>query len=220
MAAATDDIVLHAVAGAQDLPEEFVKIPDESLRRPEQQLSNSRWHGRWRGYTLFNGHYLECQRRGAPRRVVNLAYIATEPMQLREPAWRWLAAAMVMVAGATLTAALEQLMEASVLSLAALLTFTGYLLSVRQRLIFRTRIGGIALFEVPMGLFNRRRVQAFIDTMQARIDGAASILPQGEGRLAAEMAEHRRLLKEGWLSQARYDLAKKRIFGRYRRSAN
>lgn len=217
MAAATDDIVLHAVPGAQDLPDDLVRIPSEDARRPELRLCNSRWHGRWRGYMLFNGHYLECYCRGAPGRVVNLAYLAAEPMQLRETAWRWMLAALVMVAGATLTAALGQQVEAGALAVAATLTFVGYLLNVRQRLIFRSRTGGIALFEIPMGLFGRRRAQQFVDTLQARIDGAAGILPRGEARLAAEMAEHRRLLKEGWLSQSRYELAKKRIFARYRR---
>ena len=51
-----------------------------------------------------------------------------------------------------------------------------------------------------------------------RIEGAATILPTGEKRLAAEMAEHRRMLTEGWLSKARYDLAKHRIFALYRKN--
>lgn len=217
MAAATDDIILQAVPGTQDLPEEFVKVPEEGARRRETYLRLSRWQGCWAAFTLFNGHYLECERRGKPARVVNLAYLAAEPMQLRESAWRWLIAALVMVAGATLTAAVHHLAEAIALSLAALLTFCGYFMSIRQRLIFRTRVGGIALFEISVGLFNRRRVQLFLSMLAERIEGAYSILPQGDGRLAAEMAEHRRMFKEGWLSQTRYDLAKKRIFARYRR---
>ena len=220
MVAATDEIVMHAVPGTHELPEELVKIPDFDARRVEASLDNSRWHGRWGKYVLFNGHYLECFRRGSPPRVVNLSYLSVEPVVQRESAWPWLCVSIVAAAGASLTAAFAQVQETVALAAVSLLVFVGFLINVHQRLIFRTRTGGIALFEVPVGLFNRKAVLAFVDTMQTRIEGAGAILPVGEGRLAAEMAEHRRLFKEGWLSQARYELAKKRIFSRYRKSGN
>jgi len=95
----------------------------------------------------------------------------------------------------------------------------GYLNSLRSRIIFRTRYGGIAVFEIAASVLRRREAEKFVSLLCERIEGAASILPTGEKRLAAEMAEHRRMLTEGWLSKARYDLAKNRIFARYKKNA-
>ena len=109
------------------------------------------------------------------------------------------------------------MLQCVVLAALATAALAGYLVRVRERLIFRTRFGGIAVFEMAVGLFHRRQAENFLVLLQERIQGGAEILPAGEERLAAEMAEHRRMLQDGWLSPARYDLAKQRIFSRYRK---
>lgn len=219
LAASTDEIVLQGLPGLQAMPDEYVRVPSEETRRQEQVLELGRLGSRAR-FVLFNGHYLACDagKSGDPR-VVNLAYLADTPVRVRQPAWRWLIATLVLAAGAGVTLALAPSKEAALLGGFTVIALLGYLHGVRTRIVFRTRYGGIAVFELNAGLLQRRKADAFASVLQERIDGAARILPGGDQRLAAEIAEHRRMLSEGWLSRARYDLAKKRIFSRYRKIA-
>lgn len=216
---ASSDIVLQAVPGALDMPDEFVRIPDAARRRHEQELvQQSAPFRRCYRLTLFNGHYLDCQQPQGGSRVVNLAYLAEEPLIVRENAWRWLVAGLVAFAGVTVTSLFAQLPESLALGVFAALCLVMYFALSRTRLIFRTRFGGIAVFELHHRMWNRRHSLDFARLLQERIRGAAVVLPKGDQRLAAEIAEHRRMLMEGWLSRSRYELAKKRIFSRYRRA--
>src|SRR5690606_37052977 len=207
------------VPGMLEMPDEYVRVPTDQSRRDEYTFAQGSRFRSTREFVLFNGHYLDCSERGQDKRVVNLAYLSSNPVRVRDQAWRWLIASIVLVGGVTLTAVYSQLVESLLLSVGAVVALYGYLNSLRSRIVFRTRCGGIAVFEIVASVLRRREAEQFVALLCERIEGAATILPMGEKRLAAEMAEHRRMLKEGWLSKARYDLAKHRIFARYRKSA-
>lgn len=214
-----ESIILQAVPGMLEMPDEYVRVPAGQSRRDEYSFVQGSRFRRTREFVLFNGHYLDCSESDQGMRVVNLAYLSCNPVRVRDQAWRWLIASIVLVGGATLTAVYAQLMESILLSVGAMIALYGYLNSLRSRIIFRTRYGGIAVFEIAASVLRRREAERFVSLLCERIEGAATILPTGEKRLAAEMAEHRRMLTEGWLSKARYDLAKHRIFARYRKNA-
>lgn len=214
-----NEIIMHAVPGALDMPDEYVRVPNEDSRRVEDRFSQGGLNGKRSIFQLFNGHYLEVSGKGQATRVVNLAYLCLEPARVRDSAWQMAIATLVLMTGAAVTLVSGRYPESFILGFSAVVALIAYISALKTRLIFRTRFGCIAVFELPVYLFwRRRKASGFASVIQERIDGAARILPDGECRLAAEIAEHRRMLMEGWLSKTRYDLAKKRIFARYRRS--
>lgn len=211
-----DHIVLHATAGAQASPDDYVRVPDASGRRTEDELVQ--FAGPFRPsqrLVLFNDHYLESGHDGQ-RRVLNLAYIAPDALKVREISWRWLIAGLVASVGATASATAGAGIHALVLGILALSCLVCCAMTSRSREIFRTRTGGIAVVEISHWLWGRRTSRAFAAQLVERMRAAERELPGDTQRLAAEMAEHRRMLTEGWLSRARYELAKKRIFAQYR----
>lgn len=212
------EIVLSAVTDGGGLSEDFIRVPPVETRRVESSLTLTRVMCRWQEFVLFNGHFVSVRPYQKSERVANLAYLSTQPVTVRESAWRWLLASIVIVAGALTTAFIQQWQESVLLSIAAIAALVGYVAGRRDRVFFRTRFGGIAVFDLSVGLFQRAQARLFIALIQERISGAASILPDGDQRYAAEIAEHRRMLSEGWLSQSRYDVAKGRLFARYSHS--
>lgn len=217
-ATSNQEIVLSAVPSGSCLSEEFTRVPSVETRRVESSLTLTRVMCRWQKFALFNGHFVSVTPYKKAERVANLAYLSTQPITVKVSAWRWLLASIVIVAGALTTAFIEQWQESVLLSIAAIAALVGYVAGRRDRVFFRTRFGGIAVFDLSVGLFQRAQARQFIALMQERIVGAASVLPEGDQRYAAEMAEHRRMLNEGWLSQSRYNVAKNRLFARYNRS--
>lgn len=215
----SQEIVLSAVPSGGALSDDYIRIPCVEARRVESSLTLTRALCRWQKFALFNGHFVAFTRYHKVERVANLAYLSVEPLTLRESAWRWLLAFVVIVVGVLTTALIEQWQQCLLLSIAAAAAFIGYIGGRRDRVFFRTRFGGIAVLELSVGLLQRAQASRFIALMQERIAGAASILPDGDQRYAAEIAEHRRMLSEGWLSQTRYDVAKGRLFARYSHSA-
>jgi hypothetical protein len=216
-ATSSQEIVLSAVSGGGCLSEDFIRVPAVECRRVELSLRLTRVLCQWQKFELFNGHFVSVTPYKKAERVANLAYLSTQPITVRESAWRWLLASIVIVSGALTTAVIQQGQESALLGIAAVAALVGYVAGRRDRVFFRTRFGGIAVLDLSVGLFQRAQAGRFIALMQERISGAASILPEGDQRYAAEMAEHRRMLAEGWLSQSRYDVAKSRLFARYNR---
>ena len=190
------------------------------MRREEACLQQrSRLRCITRNLTLYNGHFLEWEEslsgRLNSRRQINLAFIDPKPVFRRELARERLAAgtsALLLSVAACFVAPLSLAMLLA--AVGALLLLSGYRRSC-DRAVFLTRHGRLAVFELFCRAPNRREAQAWIDLISERAGHAATVLPVGKQGLAAEMAEHRRMAAEGWLSRARYELARKRILAAF-----
>lgn len=218
----SSEITLSSVAGAASSYEDYLKVPEEEDRRREllfrqrTLLNNSTCQ-----VLLFNGHYLKwCRGRGRGKqlRYLNLAFVAPQPQRVKVIAWRSLLIALLALL-LSVGFALAVLLP---LALVAALSFTACLaLAYRNstdRWVFYSRHGQVALFELDNQHRDRARFDALIKLLGARARKAAKGLPSGKDRLAAEVAEHRRLFEQGCVSAADYELAKRRIFRCYRPS--
>src|SRR5690606_431887 len=174
-----ESIILQAVPGMLEMPDEYVRVPTDQSRRDECSFVQGSRFRSMREFVLFNGHYLDCSERGQGRRVVNLAYLSGSPVRVRDQAWRWLIASIVLVGGATLTAAYSQLIESALLSVGATVALYGYLNSLRSRIIFRTRFGGIAVFEIVASLFRRCDSEQFVSLLCHSSESYDTILLTG-----------------------------------------
>jgi hypothetical protein len=212
-------IVLEALPGSLAMPADFASVPDPASRKEQAVLRQRQGlFAPWRQMVLFSEHYLEFSDSSGRRpRILNLAFLAAEPATISAIAWRWLCVGLVALTAVVITLYLAEWLHAVWLSLLSAACFSICLTKSQRRLLFRTKYGGLVVFEVFFGVWQRRQAGQFVELVKQRIATSSSILPKGEQRLAVEVAEHRRMLDEGWLSRARYEQAKKRIFRHYKR---
>lgn len=202
--------------------EEYTRIP-ESRREEASLRQRARLRGISRDLTLFNGHYLLWEEslngRLDTRRQINLAFIDPKPVVRRQLARERLAAGVVAACLVFPAVAYGPLSLALILLCVSLIMMlSGYQRSC-DRVIFMTRHGRVAVFELFCRAPSRAKAQAWIDMISERARHARQVLPSGRDALAAEVADHRRMAAEGWLSRPRYERARKRIlahFGRRR----
>ncbi|PKM23031.1 MAG: hypothetical protein CVV10_01340 [Gammaproteobacteria bacterium HGW-Gammaproteobacteria-14] len=193
-----------------------IQVPDLPARRLEVQLrQRSHWHDIDRQLTLFNGHYLSVCDRQRPEQeelVINLAYLAPVPRYesgtLRQ---RFSMGAMALVLtlslGAWVSSSLIPALTLAMLSVIALM-----LMSARPgRWVFYTALGDTPVCSVLHGFTGRKDAVRLVALLAERIEGASVVLPVGSRRLAAELAEHRRILLSGGLSRRQYQCARQRL---------
>ena len=71
------------------------------------------------------------------------------------------------------------------------------------------------MFRVTVYRREREALLKLVKALSRRCEHAWQQLPQGKVRLAAEMAEHRRLHMAGAIDESQYRYAKQRIFRQY-----
>ena len=215
----SEQIELAAVQGRHSLYNDLLQVPEPASRRHELVFEQkNRLLGRHRRIVLFNGRYLEwTEQRGRRElvRIINLAFLAGSPRSYREIAWRSLSVALLALIVAGLLLAVGQ----AVAAMAALgVSLVGLGICLRgssRRLLFYSRNGQVVMFDLFDQRGDRKRFAKVVGALQLRGERAWALLPDRKERLAAEVAEHRRLMREGVISQARYEHAKQRIFRRY-----
>jgi hypothetical protein len=154
---------------------------------------------------------------GQAEQIVNLAYLDPHPayhagdlpVRLR----RVLLATLVPL---SLAAYLQSgsvpwvlLASGCLLVLAAMSATPGYW-------VLKTALGRVPVCRIRGGLLSSSAAAQFVGLVRERIEGAEIVLPRGSRRLAAELAEHRRMLNSGCLSRRDYDSARQRLLSRFR----
>ena len=210
---------------ARMLGDDYVAVPPSAERRLEDRLvQHSPWQGEDVELVLFNGHYLairDRQRLELEERVVNLAYLYPRPEYQRGDV-----VTRMSVVGAVglLMLMLAALLQPQALFMVALAVFSLLLLALMSarpgRWEFHTAVGAIPVCAVNRGLLRSADARRFVELLAQRAEGAQVVLPTGNKRLAAELAEHRRMLESGWLSPRHYASARRRLLQRLRRSAD
>ncbi len=215
----SEQIELAAVQGRHSLYDDLLQVPGLASRRHELIFEQkNRLLGRHRRIILFNGRYLEwVEQRGRREvtRIINLAFLAGSPSHYREIAWRSLSVALLALTVAVLFFVVGQPVPALAALGVALLGGGICLRGSSRRLLFYTRNGRVVMFDLFEQRSDSKRLGKVISALQLRGERAWDLLPDRKERLAAEMAEHRRLVTERIISQAQYERAKQRIFRRY-----
>lgn len=215
----SEQIELAAVQGRHSLYEDLLQVPELASRRHELVFEQkNRLLGRYRRIVLFNGRYLEWSEQRGRReisRIINLAFLAGSPSSYREIAWRSLSVAMLALIVAGLLLAVEQPVAALAALGVALVGGGVCLRGSSRRLLFYTRTGRVVMFDLFDQRGDRKRFAKVVSALQLRGERAWALLPDRKERLAAEVAEHRRLMREGVIREAQYERAKQRIFRCY-----
>ncbi|MZR61725.1 hypothetical protein [Alcanivorax sp. DP30] len=211
-----EQIQLQGVPGGLD-QSQLVAVPGENDRKVELVYA-PKAGGTASSLSLFNGRFVEYRRRGRKGHsaVFNLAFVDPRPSHdVHHALLEWLVASLGLFAIATGAYLQIWLLAATGAGWTAVLGVVARR-KQRNRWVFFSRHGRIALFELPQSRADGERLQKLISILAKRGQLAWTALPAGKERLAAEVAEHRRLMAGGTISKDRYEIAKRRIFGRYK----
>lgn len=214
-------MTLPQVALGRILNDDYVAVPSPDQRRGEAcLLQRSPWQGREVELELFNGHYLGIRDRLRPdqaERILNLAYLRAQPDY--QPGDLLARSGVVAMAGAVLllVSGLFQPRALPLVALAVLCLLALAAMSARPgRWLFSTALGAAPVCQIDRRFWASANIEAFVSVITERIEGAQVVLPKGSRRLAAELAEHRRMLKSGALSRRHYESARERLLGHLR----
>ena len=212
-----EQIELQGVPDAMDQAQ-LLAVPDDGDRKVELVFAPK--SGPACSLSLFNGRFVEfrrsARRKGAAT-VYNLAFVDPKPAHDIDRALLYWGIASLGIAVIVAGIALQMWpLIAAGLAWASLI---GLLARSKQRnrWVFYSRHGRIALFELHQSRADSARLEKLIGILAKRSQLAWSQLPPGKERLGVEIAEHRRLMSSGSISQDGYERAKRRIFARYKR---
>lgn len=210
-----------SAAFARILNDDCVSVPPSDRRRSEARLFQSNpWQGFEVELELFNGHYLGIHNRLAPKQseqILNLAYLDPRPVYHPGDLPVRLGRALLATSAPLLAAVFLQggavpwvlLAVGCLLVLVAMSAKPGYW-------VFHTASGQVPVCTICGGLLSSAAAEHFVNIVRERIEGAEIVLPRGSRRLAAELAEHRRMLESGCLSRRDYNSARQRLLSKFR----
>jgi len=196
----------------------LIAVPGPRERQYRPLFSRKGVAGGGHSLSLFNERFIEArQLRGRHETChdFNLAFINPVPRQCRHRPVGWLL-------GAVMGAAITAVATLAGWGLVALVTagvtaglFAAVVKKWRDEWQFETRHGEVPVFRVTVYRREREALLKLVKALSRRCEHAWQQLPQGKVRLAAEMAEHRRLHMAGAIDESQYRYAKQRIFRQY-----
>lgn len=160
----------------------------------------------------------------------NLLYLDEKPKRSRSINWTWayislalfnLGTALIYfdVAAILLGGVYYALTASVVMILLAILALIALFRSAKHTVRFYSSHGRIPLVELLNNKPSKTEFRQFLEQVSTRISQLkAKTYYDRSQRLAAELAEHRRLLDEGILSSAVYEQAKQKIFSQHKQS--
>lgn len=206
---------------ARILDNDYVSVPPSDQRRSDARLLQANpWQGFEVELELFNGHYLGMRNGlvpGQPEQILNLAYLDPHPVyhpgDLSVRLRRVLVATLVplLMAAYFQSGSVPWVLLAicCLLVLAAMSAKPGFW-------VLHTALGRAPVCTIRGGLLSSCTAEHFVSLVRERIEGAEIVLPRGSRRLAAELAEHRRMLEAGCLSRRHYDAAREHLLRQFR----
>lgn len=206
---------------ARILNDDYVSVPPSDLRRSEARLlQKNPWQGLEIELELFNGHYLGMHNRlvpGQPEQIINLAYL--DPCPAYHPGDLFVRLRRVLIATLAPLIMAAYLQSGSVpwvlLAICCLLVLVA-MSATPGFWVMRTALGQAPVCTIRGSLLSSSAAEHFVSLVRERIEGAEIVLPRGSKRLAAELAEHRRMLQSGCLSRRDYDTARERLLSQFR----
>jgi len=204
-------------------------LDDESHLQPEcvnvDYTQDQKFKGIKRSFSIFNETQMyytlkSFTSRASKKHRVNLCYVKAKPDREVTVAWKWLGSAFACIFWSMLLlyVGLYTKYTADYLVIVGVLLATFSLLSVlvfyyrtQDRLVYRSFVGNIPLFEVSSQKPGNREFDTFIAKLIYHIEKGHSRLSMKQ-RLAGELRELRRIRDEGTITAEQYESARDIIF--------
>ena len=204
-------------------------LDDDTQVKPRhiniEYVQEQRFKGVTRRFTVFNDTQLyytlrSFRNKDNKKQRFNLNYVNTQPDRECFVAWRWLSTAIAALVWSIvlLYVGLFSPYQADYIVIVGVLMGTAGLLSMavfyyrtQDKLIYKSYIANIPLFEVSNFKAGNKEFEKFIARLTDHIEqGQAAISMQQ--RLAGELKELRRIRDEGAISNEQYETARGIIF--------
>jgi len=179
-----------------------------------------------REYVIVNGKELRIRFQGKFKQqlvAISLLALGEKSSYRIHFVWRWLILTIVsgvLLGGYFLARNMYSFATAmfdfAVVAITGVLLLLGlvlFVVNISRKRVFYARSSHIALFDILVNKPNQREYRAFLDSLQGYINKARQFWSlKTEQQLAGELRMIRRLVSEGVLEQAQYELAKDRLF--------
>lgn len=179
-----------------------------------------------REYIIVNGKELRIKLQGKFKQqlvAISLLALGEKSSYRIHFVWRWLV--LTIVSGVLLGAYFlvrnwyglsSAVFDFAVLAVTSVLFMLGlvlFVINISRKRVFYARSSHIALFDILVSKPNAHEYRAFLDSLQGYISKARQFWSlKTDQQLAGELRMIRRLVSEGVLEQAQYELAKGRLF--------
>ncbi len=179
-----------------------------------------------REYVIVDGKELRIRMQGKFKQqlvAISLLALGEKSSYHIHFVWRWMVLAIsggVLLGGYFLANKFygfgSDVIDFSVIALSSIVMLLGLVLfglNISRKRIFYARNSHIALFDILVSKPNVREYRDFLQSLQGYISKARQYWSlKTEQQMAGELRMIRRLVNEGVLEQAQYDLAKDRLF--------
>ena len=204
-------------------------IDDDAHLKPEQvnivYVQEQKFKGVKRSFKIFNESQLyytlkSFRHKDDTRHRVNLSYVDILPERECTVAWRWLSTAFATIVWSMLLlyVGLFTQYKADYIVIVGVLLGTFSMISMlifyyrtQDKLIFRSFVGEIPLFEVSNHKPGNKEFDTFMETLRKHIKQSQDKLTMHQ-RLVGELKDLRRIRDEGRISNEHYESARNTIF--------
>ena len=205
------------------------EFDDDAHLKPEHvniaYVQEQKFKGVMRTFKIFNDtqlHYTlkSFRHKDNRRHRVNLSYVNIAPEREVRVAWNWLSTAFATIVWSMLLfyVGLYTQYKADYIVIVAILLGTFSMLSMlifyyrtQDKLIFKSFIGNIPLFEVSSHKSGNKEFELFLARLRQHIESAQARLSMHQ-RLVGELKDLRRIRDEGKISNEQYESARHVIF--------
>ncbi len=205
------------------------EFDDDAHLKPEHvniaYVQEQKFKGVMRTFKIFNDtqlHYTlkSFRHKDNRRHRVNLSYVNIEPEREVRVAWNWLSTAFATIVWSMLLfyVGLYTQYKADYIVIVAILLGTFSMLSMlifyyrtQDKLIFKSFIGNIPLFEVSNHKSGSKEFDLFLARLRQHIESAQARRSMHQ-RLVGELKDLRRIRDEGKISNEQYESARNVIF--------
>ena len=202
---------------------------DDAHLKPEriniEYVQEQRFKGVRRSFKIFNDTQLyyslkSFMNKDNKKHRINLSYVSTQPERECVVAWRWLstAAATIVWSMLLLYVGLYTQYKADFIVIVGVLLGTFSMLAMlifyyrtQDRLIFKSFVGNIPLFEVSNHKPGNREFDTFMASLRKHIEQGQESMSMHQ-RLVGELKDLRRIRDEGTISNEQYEAARGIIF--------
>ena len=202
---------------------------DDAHLKPEHVnivfVQEQKFKGVRRTFKIFNDTQLyytlkSFRHKDNKQHRVNLSYVDIQPERECTVAWKWLSTAFATIVWSMLLlyVGLFTQFKADYIVIVGVLLGTFSMISMlifyyrtQDKLIFRSFVGNIPLFEVSNHKPGNKEFDLFMEKLRQHIKLAQAKLPMHQ-RLVGELKDLRRIRDEGKISNERYESARNTIF--------
>lgn len=205
------------------------EIDDDAHLKPErinlEYVQEQRFKGVRRSFKIFNDTQLyytlkSFKNKDNKKQRINLSYVSAQPDRECVVAWNWLSTAFATIVWAMLLLYIGIFTQYKqdyivivgvLLGTFSMLSMLIFYYRTQDKLIYKSFVGEIPLFEVSNNKSGNKELEAFLQSLSSHVETGQNSLSMHQ-RLVGELKDLRRIRDEGTINNEQYESARSLIF--------